>query len=232
MEAMDPASLMRELRGGPSSATRTGLFSLVLGAAVALLVVVLLTPAVDGLVGLPGHALTKDAPLVRPRAIPLTPAQRAAARRTAVLVAAREVGVREYRGSNNSARIITFRRAVTGRGEDPRSAEPWCADFVSWAWKRAGAPLGFEGRGSDYVPELVAWARLTRRWHWARDGYRPAAGDLVVFRTAAARRGHVELVGRVSPGRIHTIEGNYADRVSRRVLKPWDDAVTGFIAPV
>jgi len=231
---VDPASIIRELRQGPGAATRMGLSALTLGAAVTLMVIVLLTPAVDGLIGLPGHALTKDAPHepAPPKVIPLTPMQRAAARRTAVLVAAREVGVREFRGSNNSGRIITYRKAVTGRGENPRVAEPWCADFVSWAWKRAGVPLGYDGRGSDYVPELVGWARSTRRWHWARDGYKPQAGDLVIFRSVVERRGHIGIVGRLSPGRIHTIEGNYADRVSRRVLKPWDPAVTGFISPV
>jgi hypothetical protein len=146
-------------------------------------------------------------------------------------VALTQVGVHE-RGVNGGTRIVRYRRAVLGHGENPRSREPWCADFVSWAWRRAGAPIGFDGRGSDYVPELVAWARLSRRWHWARDQYRPRAGDLVVFASGGSRRGHIGMVVKVRAGRIYTVEGNFADRVARRSMKAWSPGITGFIAPV
>jgi hypothetical protein len=141
--------------------------------------------------------------------------------------------VRESRArANHSPRIVRYRRAVLGPGENPNVAEPWCADFVSWARRRAGVPLGFGGYGSDYVPELVGWARFTRRWHWARTGYRPRPGDLVVYSAGGSRRGHVGIVVKLRGGRLHTIEGNYRDRVSRRVVKPWNPDVTGFISPV
>ncbi|MCW2955546.1 MAG: hypothetical protein JWO69_415, partial [Thermoleophilia bacterium] len=196
-------------------------------------VITLLSPTMDGLIGLPGHELTEPEPQVRtPAPSTFIPkAMRAAMRASAVRAVSAEVGVREWR-SNHSARIVTYRRAVTGRGESPFVAEPWCADFVSWAWKKAGSPIGFQGRGTDYVPELVAWARLTRRWHWARDGYRPKAGDLIVYRTNGSMRGHVGMVVRVSKGRVHTVEGNYSDKVSRRTVKPWAANVTGFVSPV
>ena len=229
---MSPSTILDELRGGHSAAVRTGLFWLVLGAVATVLVVVLMSPAMGGLVGLPGHVLEEPAPRTSARPRPqLTPVQQLAARRTSVRVALGQVGVRE-RGANRGARIVNFRRAVVGPGENPRAAEPWCADFVSWAWRRAGVPIGFNGAGSDYVPELVAWARLQRSWRWARDGYAPRTGDLIVYASGGSRRGHIGMVVKVQGGRVHTVEGNLRDRVMRRSLKPWDPSVTGFITPV
>ena len=228
---MSPSTIYRELRDGHSPAARTGLFWLVMGAVVTAIVVFLMSPAIGGLTSLPGHVLDRPAPTARATAPRLTAAQRVAARRTAVRVAIGQVGVRERPG-NRGARIVTYRRAVTGVGENPRLAEPWCADFVSWAWRRAGVPIGFGGLGSDYVPELVAWARLTRRWHWARDGYTPRTGDLIVYRSGGSRRGHIGMVVKVQGGRVHTVEGNLADRVMRRSVKGWAPMVTGYISPV
>jgi hypothetical protein len=167
----------------------------------------------------------------KPAPPPLTARQKTIARKTSVKVALQQVGVREV-SNNNSRRIIRFRRAVTGAGENPRDAEPWCADFVSWAWRRAGVPIGFGGRGSDYVPELVAWARLTRRWHGARQGYQPKPGDLIVYRSGGSWRGHIGLVQHLRGGRLSTVEGNFGNRVTRRTVKPWAGDVTGFISPV
>src|SRR5262245_8544854 len=55
----------------------------------------------------------------------------------AVEFARGEVGQAEQPpGSNDSPRIAQYREAVTGAG-----VGPWCADFVSWAARQAGAPL-------------------------------------------------------------------------------------------
>jgi hypothetical protein len=229
---MDPASILRELRDGPSGVARLGLFWLALGALVTAMVMVLLSPSMQGLSSIPGHIF--DSPVDEPRVAAkphMTRAQRIAARRTAVKMALTQVGVRE-RGINGGARIVKYRRAVVGAGENPRLREPWCADFVSWAWNKAGARIGFDGRGSDYVPELVAWARISHRWHWARDGYRPRAGDLVVYASGGSRSGHVGMVVKTRGGRIYTVEGNLSDSVKRRTVKAWHPSVTGFIAPV
>jgi len=231
---MGTGEILRELRDGMPPIARTGMFALLLGAVMVLFVVTMLSPRVSGLVSIPGHELERPVPVARTpvRVVPkLTAAQERAVRATVVRVAALQVGVREV-GENRGNRIKTYRRAVTGPGEKPWKAEPWCADFVSWAWRRAGVPIGFGGRGSDYVPELSAWALVTRRWKWARSGYRPKAGDLVVYNTSVSQRGHIGLVARTRNGKIHTIEGNYQDRVSRRTLSPRHASITGFIRPV
>lgn len=228
---MSPTTILRELRDGRSPAARTGLFWLVLGAFVTVFVVVMMSPAIGGLASLQEHVLDRPTPAKRATAPRLTAAQKMAARRTSVRVALSQVGVRERPG-NRGARITTYRRAVKGFGENPRLAEPWCADFVSWAWRRAGVPLGWGGLGSDYVPDLVVWARITRRWHWARDGYVPRSGDLIVYRSGGSTRGHIGMVVKVRGGRVHTVEGNLSDRVMRRSVKGWAPMVTGYISPV
>jgi hypothetical protein len=232
---MRPATIFRELRHGHHAAPRHGLYWLLVGAGLTMLVTLMASPAVNGLTGLPGHVLDRpvEQAVTRPAQPQLSPRERAVARATTVRIAAREVGVRESRSrANHAPRIVTYRTAVRGAGENPRVAEPWCADFVSWVWRRAGVPIGFGGLGSDYVPELAAWARLSGRWHAARSGYQPRAGDLVVYRANGSRHGHVGLVVGLRSGRLHTIEGNYRDQVMRRKVVPWAPDVTGFIAPV
>lgn len=230
---MDPDSYAHALGGSHLAGVRTGLFWLLLGAFVTVFMVTMLAPRMDGLVALPGHRIASPAATASPPRVRLTPAQRMVARRTAVKVALTQVGVRERGGSSNDGRRIrTYRRAVTGAGEQPWDAEPWCADFVSWAWARSGVPIGFGGRGSDYVPELVLWARMTGRWHWARAGYRPRSGDLIVYRSGGSLRGHVGMVVKVKGRRVHTVEGNLRNRVMRRSVTGWAPFVTGFVSPV
>lgn len=232
---MDPASILRELRGSQSAVARTGLLWLGIGTIATLLVIVLMAPSTGGLRLLPGHVL--DAPAGRPAAPRgyvqprLTPLQEAAVRRSSVRMALSQVGVHE-RGDNGGRRLVMYRRAVTGAGENPRIREPWCADFISWAWRRGGVRIGFGGHGADYVPELVLWARVSRRWHWARAGYRPRQGDLIVYNDGTSRYSHIGMVVTTTRRRVHTVEGNFRDRVQRRTIKPWGPRVTGFISPV
>ena len=76
----------------------------------------------------------------------------------AALAAAKgEVGIAEQPpGSNNSPRIAQFRQATAGSG-----VGPWCAYFVSWAARQAGAPLGDQGQGFGRVDDVYAWAQKT-----------------------------------------------------------------------
>lgn len=123
-------------------------------------------------------------------------------------IAAGEVGVSEQPpGSNDSPRIAQYRTATAGSG-----VGPWCAYFVSWVARQAGEPLGDAGQGFGSVDQLYAWAQRTGRAVPNGPGVVPRPGDLVVFHE------HVGIVEQVLPGgRIETIEGNYADRVSRNV---------------
>jgi len=124
-----------------------------------------------------------------------------------------EVGVSEQPpGSNDSPRIAQYRSATAGNP----GVGPWCAYFVSWAARQAGAPLGNQGQGFGSVDQLWSWAQSSGRAYQGTQ-QQPQPGDLIVFHE------HVGMVESVLPdGRIQTIEGNSSDQVSRRVHGPSD----------
>jgi len=123
-----------------------------------------------------------------------------------VALARGELGVSEAPpGSNDGPRIAVYRSAVPGG-----PVGPWCAYFVSWVARQAGAPLGERGQGFASVDQLWAWAQRAGRA--AAADAQPRPGDLVVWDE------HVGIVEAVLPdGRIKTIEGNTSDRVAERV---------------
>jgi hypothetical protein len=137
-----------------------------------------------------------------------------------VSAASAEVGQAEQPpGSNNSPRIAEYRAATAGNP----GPGPWCAYFVSWAARQAGAPLGDQGQGFGSVDALYAWAQRSGRAYTAASGRQPQPGDLMVFHE------HIGIVESVDAnGQIHTIEGNSGDQVARRVHLP-SDAV-GFVS--
>ena len=115
-------------------------------------------------------------------------------------------GVRETPdGSNNSPDIARYRTATVGAA----SGEPWCAYFVSYIAKMAGAPIGSHGQGMGYVPNIISWAKSTNRFVPSSGSPRP--GDLILFSQ------HVGIVESVNQdGSLTTIEGNSSNSVARR----------------
>jgi hypothetical protein len=135
-----------------------------------------------------------------------------------ILNAARgEIGVTESPpGSNNSPRIAQYRQATAGSP----GPGPWCAYFVSWAARQAGAPIGDNGSGYGAVDAVRAWGQRTGRAF--PNTQTPKPGDLILFNQ------HIGLVESVDPnGTVHTIEGNSSDRVTRRTHQPSE--ATGFV---
>jgi hypothetical protein len=130
-----------------------------------------------------------------------------------------EVGQAEQPpGSNDSPRIAEYRTATAGSG-----VGPWCAYFVSWAAKQAGAPVGEQGQGFGSVAALAAWGERTGRSIPA--GSTPQAGDIIVW---GGR--HIGIVENVLPdGRIQTIEGNSSDQVSRRTYGADGGGATSYV---
>jgi hypothetical protein len=139
----------------------------------------------------------------------------------ALQVAEGEIGQTEQPpGSNNSPRIAEYRTATAGSG-----IGPWCAYFVSWAAKQAGAPVGEAGQGFGSVSALSAWAQRTGRYTPVASGQKPQPGDLIVW--GGEHVGMVESVD--SDGKIHTVEGNSSNMVTRRTHDATGDGATGFI---
>ncbi len=139
----------------------------------------------------------------------------------ALQVAEGEIGQTEQPpGSNDSPRIAEYRTATAGSG-----IGPWCAYFVSWAAKQAGAPVGEAGQGFGSVSALSSWAQRTGRFTPAAAGQAPQPGDLIVW--GGEHVGMVESVD--SDGKIHTVEGNSSNMVTRRVHDSTGDGATGFV---
>lgn len=106
------------------------------------------------------------------------------------------------------------------------TAEPWCADFVSWVLRAAGRP--FTGGADGW---RLPWTGSVRDWFAARGRFRerlvadPAPGDVVWF-----RHGHVGIVVGVDGTSLETVEGNADDAVRTRVYPHWrlDVDIGGF----
>jgi hypothetical protein len=127
-----------------------------------------------------------------------------------VALAQAEVGqVEAPKGSNDSPRIAVY-RSSTPSGQ----VGPWCAYFTSWLARTAGFPIGDTGQGYGRVDNLYAWAQRTGKVIPAV-GVPIQPGDLMVWDE------HIGIVESVNlDGSYTTIDGNYADAVTRRVLTP------------
>jgi hypothetical protein len=130
-----------------------------------------------------------------------------------------EVGVAEQPpGSNDGPRIAQYRQATAGAG-----VGPWCAYFVSWAARQAGAPIGDQGQGFGLVDDVWAWAERSGKAIPAA-GAVPQPGDLIVWDE------HIGVVESVDPdGAIRTIEGNSSDSVARRTYGPDGGGAVGYV---
>jgi hypothetical protein len=127
-----------------------------------------------------------------------------------VALAQAEVGQAESpKGSNNSPRIAIY-RASTPAG----LVGPWCAYFTSWLARTAGFPVGDRGQGYGRVDDLYAWAQRAGKAIPAV-GVPIQPGDFMVWDE------HIGMVESINAdGSYTTIDGNYADAVTRRVLSP------------
>jgi len=144
-----------------------------------------------------------------------------------VALAQREIGVSETTSNNESDRIREYRTATAGAENTPG---PWCAYFVSWLAKTAGAPVGAGGNGTGYVPTLEAWGKQEGRFvEFGKQT--PQPGDIAIIDWGGdGTADHTGIVEKVdTDGTIHTIEGNSSDRVQRRDYGPTNNDIKGFV---
>ncbi len=144
-----------------------------------------------------------------------------------VQLAQQEIGVSETGGNNESSRIKEYRTATAGAENTPG---PWCAYFVSWLAKSAGAPIGAGGNGTGYVPTLEAWGKQENRFTAHGQG-QPSPGDIVIFDWGGAGTAdHTGIVESVdADGTVHTIEGNASDTVMRRDYAASTNDIKGYV---
>jgi PKD repeat protein len=162
--------------------------------------------------------LIAPAALARTHALP-KPKGRASIALKMVALARKELakGVHEVPdGSNRAPAIRRYETATRGA----MYGAPWCAYFVSYIARTAGAPIGPGGSGLGYVPYIRSWAKQTKRWTQT-----PHPGDLITFPE------HVGLVENVYANHtLTTIEGNAGNAVRRR-WRRWGEAM-GYVRVV
>lgn len=117
-------------------------------------------------------------------------------RESILSIANKEIGYTE--GANNNNKYGAAFKA---------NNQPWCAYFVSWCADKAQIPKSVIPI-SGYVPGIVSWYKnkdLFKR----RGNYIPKPGDLIIFDFNRNGTGdHIGIIGKVSGGYVHTIEGN------------------------
>lgn len=141
----------------------------------------------------------------------------------AALDAARsQIGVRERTGHNDG---VPAQRYSQGR------KEAWCANFVSWAHRKAGKPLPGNQRSLASVQYMESQMKKAGKVHRGT----PKPGDIIFFKNRGqSDRGsgrHVGIVERVSNGQVHTIEGNSGNMVRRRSYDLRNARISGYGRP-
>ncbi|WP_216206217.1 CHAP domain-containing protein [Amycolatopsis aidingensis] len=112
----------------------------------------------------------------------------------------------------------------------------WCADFVKYAWYKAGVRKVIVGDGDV----LTGWARSFKEygqtyggWHARSSGYTPQPGDAISFDWEGnGSIDHVGVVKSANSSTVYTIEGNSSDRISQRSYSRSDGDIVGYTEPL
>lgn len=130
-------------------------------------------------------------------------------------------------GSKNFTEFNRFLGKISGS-----YSYAWCAAFVSWCLRQAGAG---DSAGGSFASCTLWVERLRELGQYATraSGYTPKRGDLIFFRSAGVSRAsdHVGIVRYVKNGRVYTVEGNASNRVSARDYALSDTYIVGYGKP-
>ncbi|WP_051022956.1 CHAP domain-containing protein [Nocardia pneumoniae] len=94
--------------------------------------------------------------------------------------------------------------------------EAWCADFVSWVLREAGASLVNPNSGSWRIPgvyTLQEYYESAGRFVPIGADYHPRTGDVLLYRESSPFGQHTNIVLRAAAGQVTTIGGNEFDQV-------------------
>jgi len=132
-------------------------------------------------------------------------------------IEAAELGTaRSPLGSNT----VKFNTSYYGRGVRGKEFK-WCVVFQWWCFQKAGI--------STAIFPKSAGVFAVRDWYKKRDGFHrtPVVGDLAIYKVS-----HINFVEKLLAGnRIQTIEGNFNDRVVRRVHRADAAEIEGYCRP-
>lgn len=117
-------------------------------------------------------------------------------------IARGEIGTKEYPPNSNRVKYNTayYGREVSGGNY------AWCAAFVWWCFREAGASeLFYGGKKTAYCPTLLAYH--TGKNQGVKDGYRP--GDVIFFNFSGKKNAaHVGICESWDGTYITTVDGN------------------------
>jgi hypothetical protein len=140
-----------------------------------------------------------------------------------------------------SSQIVRVAESQLGQGEHPPGSnctiygacEEWCSLFAAWVWQHAGVPLPGSTALYAYSGSLYTWAR-EHGGKMLPPSARPSPGDAVFYGQGPESSAHVGIVQRVfGDGRITTIEGNFANKVSLvGPFRPADATSAGEAGPI
>ena len=139
-------------------------------------------------------------------------------------------------GATGEQRIVAVAESQVGQAEHPPGSnctiygpcEQWCSLFAAWVWQHAGIDLPGATAAYGYSGALYTWVQQHRGTILPPTAI-PARGDLIFYGHGPDASVHVGIVVNVLPsGAIETIEGNYANQVSR--VGPFNPAEATSIA--
>ena len=100
---------------------------------------------------------------------------------------------------------VSYDRAVLAYTQG--SKEPWCADYVSWVFKQAGAPFTNPNSGGWRIPgvyTLQEYFQANHRYKTA-GAYTPKTGDVAIYNKG---QGHTAIVMSTGHDMMTVIGGN------------------------
>lgn len=132
-----------------------------------------------------------------------------------IKIARKEIGTVEDPKGSNKIKYNTdyYSQEVSG------ASYSWCAVFVWWCFKQAGAKeLYYDGKKTAYVPTLDQWAKSSGLV--VTD---PQPGDLIIFDWNRNNIGdHIGICTGSDVQTVKTIEGNTDDGVYERMRQRED----------
>ena len=109
-----------------------------------------------------------------------------------------------------------FKAQPAGAKFSQGAEEPWCANFVSYIMKQAGAPLKNPHTGGWRIPgtfTLHDYYEANGRFKPANFGYQPLPGDVAIYRNSPVFGDHTNIVLKNDNGVLTTVGGNEANRI-------------------
>lgn len=96
------------------------------------------------------------------------------------------------------------------------ASEAWCANFVSWVMKEAGAPLENPHTGQWRIPgtfTLQEYYEKIGRFRSVGSDYVPQIGDVAMYRGSPVFGDHANIVLKNDNGVLTTVGGNESNRI-------------------